>query len=68
MTYHDLQMSDHANDKQWDSAGAAASEAQADGVGTIESYDTDDGVVFYDSENPLAWVQASATVRLEESV
>lgn len=61
-------MSDHANDEKWDSAGVTTSEAQTDGVGTIESYDTEDGVVFYDSENPLAWVQASATVELEESL
>lgn len=36
------------------------------GVATIESYETDDGVVFYDAENPLAWVEASQTLALEE--
>jgi hypothetical protein len=36
-----------------------------DAVGT---YETGDGVVFYDSENPLAWVQSATTVHLEEMV
>ena len=33
---------------------------------SIESYETDDGVVFYDAENPLAWVETSRTLCLEE--
>ena len=33
---------------------------------TVESYETDGGVVFYDAYNPLAWVEASAPVRLDE--
>lgn len=37
-----------------------------DGTATIESYETDDGVVFYDAENPLAWVETSRTLVLEE--
>jgi hypothetical protein len=36
--------------------------------GTVESYETDEGVVFYDARNPLAWMEASATVRLSEHV
>ena len=66
MAYHSLHMSDHANDEQWDSPGASHPEAETDGVETIETYDTDDGVVFYDAENPLAWLQTSATVLLED--
>jgi len=35
---------------------------------TVESYETDDGVVFFDAQNPLAWVEASLTLRLSECV
>lgn len=34
-----------------------------DAVGT---YETGDGIVFYDTENPLAWVQSASSVHLEE--
>ncbi|ELY99884.1 DUF7331 family protein [Natrialba asiatica] len=33
---------------------------------TIESYETDDGVVFFDAQNPLAWVETSRTLVLTE--
>ncbi|GAB3665229.1 DUF7331 family protein [Halopiger thermotolerans] len=36
------------------------------GTETIEAYETDDGVVFYDAENPLAWVETSRTLTLDE--
>lgn len=36
------------------------------GTATIESYETDDGVVFYDAENPLAWVETSRAIVLSE--
>ncbi|AHF99094.1 hypothetical protein HALLA_09800 [Halostagnicola larsenii XH-48] len=38
------------------------------GTETIESYEIDDGVVFYDAENPLAWVETSQTLPLKEFV
>lgn len=31
-------------------------------------YETDTGVVFYDSEEPLAWIQADDAVRLDDAV
>ena len=34
-----------------------------DGTGV---YEIQDGVVFYDTENPLAWVQADKAVSLRE--
>ncbi|WP_227354671.1 DUF7331 family protein [Haladaptatus salinisoli] len=37
-------------------------------TGSIEAYETDDGVVFYDAENPLGWLKASSTVTLEKHV
>jgi len=33
---------------------------------SIESYETDGGIVFYDTENPLAWVEADRTLCLDE--
>lgn len=35
-------------------------------VSSTEVYETDEGVVFYDAEYPLAWIQAAVTVALEE--
>lgn len=32
----------------------------------VETYDTDEGVVFYDAQNPLAWMLASSTLVLSE--
>ena len=39
-----------------------------DGTETVESYEVDDGVVLFDSENPLAWVEAKVAIRLHEHV
>jgi hypothetical protein len=36
-------------------------------VETTESYQTEDGVVFYDADNPLAWMQAADVVDLDEA-
>lgn len=33
---------------------------------SIESYETEDGVVFYDTENPLAWVETDRTLCLDD--
>ncbi|WP_433624542.1 DUF7331 family protein [Halomicrococcus sp. NG-SE-24] len=42
--------------------------APAEPTDSIETYETDDGVVFYDARNPLGWLKASATVTLEDNV
>jgi hypothetical protein len=34
----------------------------------VGTYETDDGTVFYDTENPLAWLQSAETVSPEEMV
>ncbi len=39
----------------------------SDAVATTEAYETDEGVVFYDAENPLAWIQATEAVALTEA-
>ncbi|NHN47578.1 hypothetical protein G9464_08210 [Halostella sp. JP-L12] len=55
-------MSDHAS---------APGEHSADlpepaGVDSVEAYETEEGVVFYDAENPLAWLETSQTLSLRE--
>ena len=34
----------------------------------VEAYEDDGNVVFFDATNPLAWVEASRTVRLTDAV
>jgi hypothetical protein len=36
------------------------------GVGGVGVYESDDGVVLYDTENPLAWIQSPLAVTTEE--
>jgi len=55
-------MSTHAEDTQWDRADAS----EPAGIATVESYEVDGGVVFYDAENPLAWVETSQAVTLTD--
>jgi hypothetical protein len=33
----------------------------------VEAYEVDDGVVLFDAQNPLAWVEASVAVRLADA-
>lgn len=56
-------MSNDATPEKWDSADRQEPPA---GESTVEAYEIDGGVVFYDAENPLAWVEATTTVRLRE--
>lgn len=37
-----------------------------DSTDPIEAYETVDGVVFYDGDNPLAWLQSTSKVELSE--
>lgn len=46
-------------------AGAEADE-EDEAVARVEAYDDDDGVVLFDAENPLAWIQATRTVRVQD--
>ncbi len=55
-------MSDHATQ----SDGRTADRDETDGVESIETYETDEGTVFYDAENPLAWLEAGETFSLRE--
>lgn len=40
--------------------------ALPDAVQTTETYETDEGTVFYDAQNPLAWVQTDTAIPLNE--
>lgn len=56
-------MSTRVND---DATDGREPSSEPEGIATIESYETEDGVVFYDAENPLAWVETSRTLTLED--
>jgi hypothetical protein len=55
-----------ANEDEVANRGEPSSEPE--GTATIEAYEIEDGVVFYDAENPLAWVETNRTLTLEEFV
>mgnify|MGYP000389194511 CR=1 FL=1 len=57
-------MSDHVDAGRWDSA--AEHRPDPDGIDTVEAYEIEDGTVLYDAENPLAWVESSTAVPLNE--
>ncbi|MFD1634921.1 DUF7331 family protein [Haloplanus ruber] len=57
-------MSDHVDAGRWDSA--AERRPDPDGIDTVEAYEIEDGTVLYDAENPLAWVESSTAVPLNE--
>ena len=40
--------------------------ADHDAAVEVETYEVDGGTVFFDAENPLAWVEATTTVRLTD--
>ena len=66
-------MSSRNDVNQWDSAETGRpgddDATGQDGTETVESYELDGGgVVLFDAENPLAWVEATAAVRLSEHV
>lgn len=51
--------SDADTDVEWDSP-------ENEAVAATEAYETDSGVVLYDAENPLAWIQADNARVLRE--
>lgn len=59
-------MPDPDTKAEQDSAEERPEPVVADAVETTESYETEEGVVFYDAENPLAWIQAEDVVDLDE--
>ena len=55
-------MATHADDARWD----RTERSEPAEIATVESYEVDDGVVFYDAENPLAWVETTQAVALSD--
>lgn len=49
----------HSADEYWEAEPAVGTES-------IEAYETEEGVVVFDAQNPLAWVEANRSVRLDE--
>ena len=43
-----------------------AADAEDEAVARVEAYDDEDGVVLYDAQNPLAWIEAKRTVRVQD--
>lgn len=60
-------MSDWNVTSRQDSVESVCPESVADAVAATETYETEEGTVFYDSENPLAWIQAAETVPLTDA-
>ncbi|WP_299237391.1 DUF7331 family protein [Natronomonas sp.] len=59
--------SNATEDADANGTGRIAEPTVAEAVRSTESYETSGGTVFYDAENPLAWVQSDDVVDLEES-
>ncbi|RLM59891.1 hypothetical protein DVK02_02065 [Halobellus sp. Atlit-31R] len=60
-------MVDPADFERTDRSPAAPARVdEANGLDDVESYEVADGIVFYDPQNPLAWVEASTAVSLTE--
>ena len=57
-------MSTHADNRRENSATAS----EPTGVATVESYEVDDGVVLFDAENPLAWVETTEAIPVTEAL
>ena len=58
-------MSDQVDAERRSIAGAASRVAGNESL-AVEMYETDGNVVFFDAENPLAWLEAGSTVTLRE--
>jgi hypothetical protein len=54
-------------DERLDGAADVPGEPEVtDGVASTDTYEVEEGVVFYDIENPLAWVEAESAVTLDQ--
>jgi hypothetical protein len=58
-------MTDHAGGTHDRSVDRTPDEPEA--LASIEAYETEEGVVFYDAENPLAWLESTHAVSLSDS-
>ncbi|UPM44160.1 DUF7331 family protein [Halocatena salina] len=56
------------NDTLMSTDAQRAESPGSDAIATTEAYETEEGVVFYDADNPLAWIQACSAIRLDDAV
>lgn len=59
-------MSDQVDSERRDSTDDERPESG--GSVSVEAYEIDGGTVFFDAENPLAWLETTTTVHLRELV
>jgi hypothetical protein len=59
-------MSHHASSDEMQSEDERTNPEMPEAVQATETYQTEEGTVFYDANNPIAWLQAGSTVRLSE--
>lgn len=65
----DVPMSNHATSGETDSTDERwADPGVPSAVQSTETYQTEEGTVFYDAQNPLAWLQTESAVRLNDRV
>jgi hypothetical protein len=55
-------MSDHV-----ETDGVETAKAIPDETDSVEAYETEDGTVLYDADNPLAWIESTRTISLDEA-
>lgn len=55
-----------ANPLQSDDPESSREPDVSEAVAATEAYETEEGVVFYDAQNLLAWVHTDTTVALDE--
>lgn len=60
--------SDHKTSEWDDVRGEIIDSATREAVDRTEYYEIEDGIVFFDAENPLAWIQTTLTHSLKEVV
>lgn len=59
-------MSDHASRDGLQDSLATRRDGDPVATETIEAYPTDDGIVLFDAENPMAWVEATQSYSIED--
>lgn len=50
-----------------DGTGANVEATETEAIRSTEAYEAENGVVFYDSEDPLAWLQSDHVVDLDDA-
>lgn len=66
MSWYDMTSTDERDDPPDD--GIEGEPTLPAGVETTETYEIENGVVFYDAANPTAWLETSHALRLTEQV